>query len=822
MRTTIVNDPFAEEIAGAEWHRDGIWPARWVKPPTRVSLQNAAAGAASRGSANRVIPVVPESGPFVAAYRLLIDLETATDVRLHIAADERYGFYLDGELQGRGSERGDANHWFFETYDLSLTSGVHMLVVQVWALGDQAAFAQHSLSPGLLVAAQAADARPSFNTGEAPWQVKVLGGYSFVDSNPAWGTGANLVIDGASFSWGFQHGEGDGWQDTQPGELAVTALRNDRPPSHLLLPAALLPQLSRPFTNLVVKHCATVEGYETGGIPIVEAVNETAQAAEWQAMLSGGAAVTVPPRSSWRVLIDLENYVCAYPAVTCSAGTGAIVRVNWQEALYNEADAISKGMRDAIEGKYFTSISTKRSGVGDTFVLEGGSNRTYETLWWQCGRFIEIYVETADEPAVVEGLKLTETRYPLEMTGTFTSSNAALSEVIPIMLRGLQMCSHETYMDCPFYEQLMYVGDTRLEALTTYVLTADTRLPHKALEMFDASRMQSGLTQSRYPSRVLQTIPPFSLWWVAMLYDYWYWRDDAKTVAQMLSGARGVVDCFLCGLDERGLVTAPAGWNYMDWVPAWRSGVPPEGDRGVSAVINWQLVLILGMLAEMEGRLGEPELALRNERLANDLANSLNTHFWVPERKLYADNLDHTLFSEHAQCLAILSHRLNPQQLTDTVEGLLSSTEIERTTVYFTHYLFEAFTLTGHTDKLLERMKLWFDLKAQGFVTTVEEPEPSRSDCHGWGAHPLYHYYASLLGIRPGSPGFQTVDISPQPGSLTRIGGELPHPRGMIVAEFALENGRWTGYVRLPQSTSGTLKLNGEVLPLQPGINSVR
>ncbi len=821
MRTTIVSDPFAAEIEGAEWYRDGIWPARWVKPPTDESLRLAAASATSHATRHSAVPELPESGPFVAAYRLRLNLDTATVVRLHIAADERYAFYLDGELQGRGSERGDANHWFFETYDLTLSSGEHVLVLQVWALGDRAAYAQHSINPGLLVAAQEVALRPVFNTGQAHWQVKVLSGYHFTDSNPAWGTGANLIIDGANFSWGFQLGDGDGWQDAESGELAVTAHRNDRPPSHLLVPASLPPQMARPFTNFVVKHGAAVEGNETGLIPIVGTNNEPSITTAWQEMLTSGTPVTVLPNSCLRLLIDLENYVCAYPRVQCSKGTSAVVRIHWQEALYNEPDAINKGMRDEIEGKYFSSVSTRRSGVGDAFVLDGGNSRTYETLWWQCGRFVEIYVETADEPLIFEGFSLTETRYPLEMTGTFTASDPALADVIPIMLRGLQMCSHETFMDCPFYEQLMYVGDTRLEALTTYVLTPDARLPHKALEMFDASRMQSGLTQSRYPSRVLQTIPPFSLWWVAMLYDYWYWRDDAATVRRMLPGARGVVDCFLGGMDSRGLVTAPRGWNYTDWVPAWKSGVPPDGDYGVSAVINWQLVLVLGMLAEMEGGLGEPEYAMRNERLAADLAASLISHFWVPERKLFADNLDHTLYSEHSQCLAILSHRLTPQQMKETVEGLLQATSIERTTVYFTHYLFEALTLTGRTDNLLDRMKLWFDLKAQGFVTTVEEPEPSRSDCHGWGAHPLYHYYASLLGIRPGSPGFRTVEIVPQPAALTRIGGEMPHPRGTIVAEFALEGDRWTGYVRLPEGTTGTLKLNDQLIPLQPGINSV-
>ena len=39
-----------------------------------------------------------------------------------------------------------------------------------------------------------------------------------------------------------------------------------------------------------------------------------------------------------------------------------------------------------------------------------------------------------------------------------------------------RLCAHETYMDCPYYEQLQYDGDTRLELLTTYAMTRDDRL----------------------------------------------------------------------------------------------------------------------------------------------------------------------------------------------------------------------------------------------------------------------------------------------------------------------------------------------------------
>jgi hypothetical protein len=75
-------------------------------------------------------------------------------------------------------------------------------------------------------------------------------------------------------------------------------------------------------------------------------------------------------------------------------------------------------------------------------------------------------------------------------------------------------------MDCPNYEQLMYDGDTRLELLTTAVMTRDDRLVKRAIELFDFSRRNWGFVNERYPAYLPQHSPTFSLIWALMLNDY--------------------------------------------------------------------------------------------------------------------------------------------------------------------------------------------------------------------------------------------------------------------------------------------------------------
>ena len=115
-------------------------------------------------------------------------------------------------------------------------------------------------------------------------------------------------------------------------------------------------------------------------------------------------------------------------------------------------------------------------------------------------------------------------------------------------------------------------------------------------------------------------------------------------------------------------------------------------------------------------------------------------------------------------------------------------------------------------------MGLWFELPALGFTTTPEQPEPSRSDCHAWGAHPLYHYFATVLGIRPASPGFATVEIRPQLGSLTDARGTLVHPRGEIAVDVREGEDGLHGRVTLPPGVSGQLQVGERLYTIEEGI----
>ena len=173
--------------------------------------------------------------------------------------------------------------------------------------------------------------------------------------------------------------------------------------------------------------------------------------------------LTVAPHTRTSVLIDRDSLTNAYLHLTTSGGKGASVEVCYAEALFNpdmpDIWHATKPHRDETTGKVMM-------GVKDQFLMDGGTHRQTTTLWWRTWRYLELTVETADEALTIECLGATFTAYPLKKESHLRAGRE-LEQMEKIGWRTARLCANETYMDCPYYEQLQYFGDARIQAMLT-------------------------------------------------------------------------------------------------------------------------------------------------------------------------------------------------------------------------------------------------------------------------------------------------------------------------------------------------------------------
>jgi len=737
-------------------------------------------------------------------FRKTLELDVApARLNVHVSADNRYRLYVNGVSVIAGPQRSDVMHWRYEDIDLApfLREGSNVIAAVVWHWGEHKPVAQHSFRTGFLIRGASAE-DTLIDTGTSTWKSFANAAYAalpvtreqvggYYASPPGESMDANL------YPWGWQQPDFD---DAAWPSAEIIRVVRDRG--------------TFPFNaggwQLVPRTIPAMDEHPVR----FESVRRTKGVETDEEFIGNSGALVVPANSTATVLLDQAHLTNAYFRMTTSRGAGSEIAATFAEALKDENGI--KGHRDEIDGKTI-------SGIVDRFKIDGGEYREFQTLWFRTYRYVELSIKTSDEPLEINDVGGLYTAYPYELNAKFDSDLPWLKDMWAINWRVLRLCAWETYFDTPYYEQLQYIGDTRLQALLSLYMSGDDRLMRQALTHFDLSRIPEGITASRYPSDLGQYIPTFSLFWVAMVHDYWMHRDDEDYVRGMMSGVGNVLTWFEDKVDETGLVGPLPFWPFADWADEWGGGgMAPGGKDGHSVLITLQFAYALQRAVELERKFGVEEEADRMQTLADKLLDAARREGYDSERGMFRDSLEIATFSQHTNTMAILTGAAPQDERQAIVERILEDKSLIQAGYYFSFYIHEAVREAGLAHRYIEQLEPWQDMLALGLTTTPEKPPPSRTDSHAWAAHPNYGLLATVLGIRPAAPGFTEVEITPNLGPLQRANGVMPHPLGDIAVSMQRINGSGIkANITLPDGLAGVFNWQGEVIDLHSGTQEI-
>ena len=772
-------------------HRE--WKASWITHPT-AQLRD----------------------PLVLHFRRSLTLSSVpASYVVRVSADNRFILWVNGKRAGDGPARGDLGHWRYERFDLAplLKPGENLITATVWNWGVFAPVAQMSDRTAFLLESEATgDASISTPDG---WMVEKEPGHRPLDrasvtlQGEYFASGPGEVIDAAQYDWGWDAATVSGGNWVKPGDpMRDSMFPNATNHAHSadttgdnfwgLVPDELPPMEFAEIDPGKVVRVDNMEGKSIGGEPLPV------------------SPLAIPERRHVHVLLDRKTLTTAYPRLVVSGGKGAKIRLTYSEALYDKNK--HKGDRNDVDDR-------QALGLNDLFLPDGGEHRVFEPLWWRTWRYLDLDIQTADQPLTLESLTANFSAYPFEERAKLQTGDPDLDKIWEISWRTARLDAHETYMDTPYYEQLQYIGDTRIQALISYTVGGDDRLARQALEAFNNSRFPEGITRSRYPSSLPQNIPTFSLLWIGMLRDWWMYRPDPEPVRESLEGTRSVLGWFAQYERPDGLLEKLPWWSFIDWVP---SGETPTYDsHGESCITTLQYLGALNDAADLEQHLGDPVIAGRHRDRAAHVRSGIESKCWNADRKLLADNPDQKVFSQQANILGVLFDVIPKERQQEVLKQVLS---IEPGTTpngtlsasyYFRFYLSRSLEHAGMADLYLDSLEPWRKLLPLHFSTWPEIPGDTRSDSHAWTSHPIYDLLTLVAGIEPASPGFATVRIAPHLGKLPSLSAAFPHPEGMIEVQYQVRGSGIDANITLPGKLSGEFVFHGKRQSLKPGVNHI-
>lgn len=749
--------------------------------------------------------------PIALQFRREVTLaELPRALAIQVSADNRFLLLVNGQRVGTGPARGDLRHWRFESFDIAplLKKGANVIAAEVWNDSTSAPFAQVSSGHTAFWLKAADAARGTLLDTGPEWRVRVdtsrtvepgmatlrptLGGVFYAAGPPETHRGAAQRP-----GWALLDAKGDDWQ------AATGANEGDASP-WTLVADALPPMRHVPVGNI---RLARASGVAARRFP--------------------GAAVTVPAHATASLLLDMGRVLAAYPSLRLSGGAGAEVKLTYCEALY-DGDARGTDPLEASRIRLADRASVSHGvalGLTDIFMPGGAGQELFQPFWWRTWRFVQIEVRTGDQPLTLADFSAAETGYPFEQRGWFRSSDPELESIWRTGWATAGVDAHESYMDSAYWEQLQYIGDTRIQMLVSYDVGGDARLAVQALDAFDSSRGTGALPESAYPNVFHQIIPPFGLLWVGGLHDYWMYQPDTSVVTRNLAGTRAVLDEFARYQQPSGLIGAIPGWPFVDWV-AGLDGWKDREHGMLSCIVSMQYVGALHEGADLERALGDAQRADRYMSTAGKVKDGLNAECWDARRGLYANTPDKAQFSQHGAALAVLydiapadQQRALLERVSIPDHGLDAPPGVTSTSYYFSFYLAQAMAHAGLADRYVGLLVPWREMLHRHFTTWPEKPDPSRSDTHAWAAHPTVGLTTYIAGIQPDAPGYARVKIEPHLGALTWLDAAVMHPAGRIEARYDVRGKTVSARVRLPAGLHGTFLWKGEARPLVPGTN---
>lgn len=749
------------------------------------------------------VPNESPDGYGVYLFRKTVDLDSKPAAfTIHVSADNRYKLFINEKLVSLGPARGDLNHWNFETVDIApyLKVGKNIVAAQVWNEGEWRPEAQISFRTGFIL--QGATAKEALVNTNDTWKCERDSSYAPLPFKaPLYyvaGAGEIRTIATHPKGWQNENFDDKAWLQAKQifNGLPKTILGPFGTTNGWMLVPSAIPQM-----ELKDERLTKLVSADTG--VVIPA-----------AFPGQKGDIPIPAKTSVTIILDQTHLTNAYPNLFFRGGKGAAVTLGYAETMYSKFPV--KGNRNETKGMQFF-------GRKDSLISDGTNDQQFTSLTFRTYRYVQLKIVTKDEPLVIKDFYGTFTGYPFKLKASTSWNNEEMNKILDIGWRTARLCAFETYMDCPYYEQLQYIGDGRIQGLISLYNSGDDRLVKNALNLMDFSRQPEGVTLSRHPSYTPQYIPTFSLWYIGMLHDYSIYGRDTAFAISKICGTRQILDYFKNYQQADGSLKNVPQWMFTDWVDnkEWKAGVGPMSADGTSAMLDLQLLWAYELAADLEAKSGMQAIADQYKKSIGQLKKTIVEKYWDKEKKMFADREEKDLFSQHTNSLAILTGVVTKQDMPALAKQILNNSNLAPASIYFKYYLHQALIKAGLGNDYLKWLDKWRENIQMGLTTWAETSDLSttRSDCHAWGASPNIEFYRTILGIDSDGLGFSKVKIEPHLGEITNIGGEIPHPQGTVSVNYKLESNKWKVEIALPKAVSGTLVWKGKSLALKGGVN---
>lgn len=444
---------------------------------------------------------------------------------------------------------------------------------------------------------------------------------------------------------------------------------------------------------------------------------------------------------------------------------------------------------------------------GMRYITKSGSNK-FTSLKRRSGRYIFITFRNQKSPMKIRHFQLIESTYPVNQIGDFVCSDEKLNKIWDISTRTLKLCMEDTFTDCPLYEQTLWVGDARNEAMFEFPVYGATDIAERCIKLAAQSLERFPIVGCQVPSAWSVLLPAWSFLWGISVWDYYFFTGDKKFLQEIWPWVIRNLEGAEKYLNNQNLFSIPA-WNLFEW-----SDIDDEHD-----VVTHNNMLLIGAINAAvfcADILHDPDKKKWLQTYRKKLVKAIN-QLWDDDRKSYLDSIhkDGSLsisISQHTNFLAILYDIVEKQNHNSAIKNVFEPPEnmVKVGSPFAMMYFYETLEKINHEDEIIESIYESYVPMLEAGATTVWEIFPSssfrpgefptRSHCHAWSSAPIYFLNRIILGIKQTKVGGKEFEINPRLNGFNWAKGTVTTINGPLSVEWKVEKNKLTVNIKTPEN----------------------
>lgn len=523
----------------------------------------------------------------------------------------------------------------------------------------------------------------------------------------------------------------------------------------------------------------------------------------------GGDEVTVPLVEGGDVELcyDFGEQCCGYYEFEIEAAAGTVIDIHMVEYI-------------TPEGLIQHTAPENRNGL--RYIMKDGSN-SYPSLKRRSGRYAFITIRAQTSEVSVRRFGIVEATADCKPVQRFRCSDESLNRIWDACERTLKMGMEDTFTDCSLYEQTLWIGDARNQALYAAQVYGEYAVSARGLELGAQSLETFPMVGCQVPSTWDCLIPAWSFLWGIHVWENYCFTADAAFLRTLWPAVVKNLDGALQNLNADGFFSGKF-WNLLEWAPI---------DQEKETVLHNSILMVsalraAGYCAEVLGEVStQQRFAAERDKLSRAIHSTWDAGQGCYPDAILEDGSSSAKSCQHNLALGLIAGVLPEGATEGVLAKLLDPPEsmVRIGSPFAAQFLLEALDLLDQPQAIIDNIRNNYTPMIEAGATTVWEtypnstcsPEafPTRSHCHGWSCAPLQFFNQIILGIRQTGQGGLKFAISPWLAGLQSASGAMATPRGPVSVDWKVVESRLVVSISAPDGVEVQWRSNASHEGLQ-------